>query len=290
MQQEADRVRSFSRRALVLGGVQLGLFGALAARLHHLQVRESGGYAVLAEDNRINQRLLIPPRGRILDRAGRPLAVNVPTYRVRVVREQVPGRDLRATLDRLARVVALRPERIEEVLAQAKALRAFVPIVVREDLTWEEVSLIAVNTPDLPGVVLDSGLLRQYPHGEVLAHVLGYVAAVNEAEQKEDPDPLLTLPDFRIGKSGIERSYDRPLRGRSGLSRVEVNALGREIREVERREGEPGDDLALTLDLELQQFCFDRLSAELAASSVVIDIRTGGVLALASVPSFDPRA
>jgi penicillin-binding protein 2 len=122
----------------------------------------------------------------------------------------------------------------------------------------------------------------------VLAHILGYVGAVSEAEQTDDRDPLLRLPDFRIGKTGIERSYDKVLRGRSGLSQVEVNALGREIREVERREGEPGRDIGLSLDLELQQFCFERLSLELSASAVVLDVRTGGILALASVPSYDP--
>src|SRR5918911_3864194 len=287
MQQEADRGRAFRRRGILLGAVQLGLFGALAGRLYGLQVLQSDQYKLLADDNRINQRLLIPPRGRILDRKGRPLAQNMPTYRVRVVREQAG--DIHATLARLAKVVAIEPKRMDEVAEQARSLRRFVPITVREDLSWEEVSLIAVNAPDLPGVLLDSGLLRDYPHGQILAHVLGYVGAVNQAEQAQDNDPLMQLPDFRIGKNGIERSYDKPLRGRSGLSRVEVNAVGREIRELDRREGEPGQDLRLSLDLELQRFCDERLSAELAACAVVIDIRTGGILALSSVPSYDPR-
>jgi len=287
-QQEADRVRSFTRRGIVLGGAQLALFGALGSRLYHLQVQKGSEYSLLAEDNRVNQRLLIPARGRILDRKDRPLAVNIPTYRLRIVREQ--AHDLPGTLERLSRIVTIEPRRMAEVIEQARALRPFVPISVREDLTWDEVSLIAVNTPDLPGVMLDSGLLREYPERETLAHVLGYVGAVNEAEQKEDSDPLMQLPEFRVGKNGIERSYDKTLRGRSGLSRVEVNALGREIREVERREGEPGSDMQLTLDLDLQRFCNERLSTELAASSVVIDVRTGGILALASVPSYDPSA
>lgn len=288
MQQEAERARSFSRRALFVGGAQVAFFGALVGRLYHLQVQRSAEYALLAEDNRVNQRLLIPPRGRILDRNGVPLADNVPTYRVRVVREQAG--DLRATLQRLAGLISLTPEQIEAILTEARARRAFVPLTVREDLSWDEVSRIAVHSPELPGVVLDSGLLRQYPYGEILSHVLGYVGAVSQAEQQRDPDPLLQLPDFRIGKNGIEHAYDKVLRGRSGLSRVEVNAIGREIRELDRREGEPGEDVKLTLDLELQRFCFARLSSELAASAVVLDVRTGGVLALASVPSYDPAS
>jgi penicillin-binding protein 2 len=288
MQQEAERVRSFTRRALFVGGAQVAFFGALAGRLYHLQVQRNQEYGLLAEDNRVNQRLLIPPRGRILDRNGVALALNVPTYRVRVVREQAG--DLRAVLLRLAGLVHLTPEQIEATLAEARTRRAFVPMTVREDLSWDEVSRIAVHSPELPGVVLDSGLLRRYPYGEVLSHVLGYVGAVSQAEQQRDPDPLLQLPDFRIGKNGIEHSYDKVLRGRSGLSRVEVNAIGREIRELDRNEGDPGEDLKLTLDAELQRFCFARLSSELAASAVVLDVRTGGVLALASVPSYDPAA
>jgi penicillin-binding protein 2 len=288
MQQEADRVRSFTRRALFVGGAQVAFFGGLVARLYHLQVQRSSEYTLLAEDNRVNQRLLIPARGQILDRHGRQLARNVPTYRVRVIREQAG--DLRDTLQRLAGLIALPPERIESVIAETRLHRAFVPVSVREDLSWDEVSRIAVHSPELPGVVLDSGLLREYPYGDVLAHVLGYVGAVSQAEQAADADPLLQLPDFRIGKSGVERTYDKVLRGRSGLSRVEVNAIGREIRELDRNEGEPGEDLQLSLDLDLQRFCFARLSSELSASAVVIDVRTGGVLALASVPSYDPAS
>jgi penicillin-binding protein 2 len=288
MQQEADRARSFTRRALFVGGAQVAFFGALVGRLYHLQVQRSAEYGLLAEDNRVNQRLLIPARGHILDRNGIALARNVPTYRVRIIREQAG--DLRATLQRLGQLISLPPEQIESVAAAARAHRAFVPMTVREDLSWDEVSRIAVHSPDLPGVVLDSGLLREYPYGDVLSHVLGYVGPVSQAEQQRDPDPLLQLPDFRIGKSGIERTYDKMLRGRSGLSRVEVNAIGREIKELDRTEGEPGADIQLSLDLDLQRFCFARLTSELAASAVVIDVRTGGILALASVPSYDPAS
>lgn len=288
MQQEGDRARGFGRRALLLGGAQVAVFGALAARLYDLQVSRAAEFALLAEDNRANQRLLIPPRGEILDRLGRPLARNVPAYRIRVVREQ--AHDLPEVLARLGRLVRLPNDRVAAVLAEAASRRAFVPITVREDLTWDEVARVAVRAPELPGLLLDSELLRDYPQGELLAHVLGYVGPVSEAEQAADADPLLRLPDFRIGRSGIERAHDGRLRGRAGLSRVEVNAVGREIRELERREGEPGSDLRLSLDLELQRFCMARLSSELAASAVVLDVATGGVLALASVPSFDPAA
>jgi len=284
----ADRTKSFTRRALFVGAAQTALFGVLAGRLWQLQVDQSGHFSLLAEENRVSQRLIVPPRGRIFDAKGEILARNVPSYRVRIVREST--KDLEATLLDLARLIPLDQRQIGEIIQTARLQRAFVPVLVREGLSWEEVTAVAVHSPHLPGVVLDSTLLRDYPHGEVLAHVLGYVGPVNEDEQAADPDPLMRLPEFRVGKNGIEQSYDQLLRGRAGRNRVEVNAIGREIRELDRDDGEAGQDVRLSLDLELQQFAYERLSAELSASSVVVDVHSGAVLALASVPSYEPGA
>lgn len=286
MNREADRSRVFARRAVLLGAAKLGLFGAVAARLHYLQVVDAGQYALLAEENRINVRLLPPARGRVFDRNGAPLALNRPTYRVLLVPEQCP--DVRATLDRLSRLIPLEPAQIEAVLADARRLRPFIPITVRGELTWTEVSRVAIHTHKLPGISLDAGLVRGYPGGEVTAHVLGYVGPVTEGELTGDP--LLALPEFRLGKAGIERVYDHALRGEAGSARLEVNALGREIRELVREDSEPGRDLRLTLDLELQRFVFERLRGEESATAVVLDVHSGEVLAMASVPSFEPAA
>ena len=286
MRQDADRRRLFARRALVVGAGQLGLLGILAGRLWQLQVRDGAAYALLADDNRISQRLLVPARGRILDRHGRALAVDRATYRVRVIREQAG--DLKAALGRLAALIPVPPERLAAATQEARQLRPFIPVTVRDDLSWDEVARIAVRAVDLPGIILDSGLTRHYPEGGMVANVLGYVGAVSPAEQGRDPDPLLELPETRIGKNGLERSYDRRLRGRAGRLRVEVNAVGREVRELERRGSEPGRDLALSLDLELQRYCVQRLASETAAAAVILDVRSGAVLAMASVPGFDP--
>jgi penicillin-binding protein 2 len=141
MHREGDRLRVFSRRALLLGAGELGLFGVLAGRLYYLQVVSTDEYALLADENRINHRLLPPARGRIFDRHGVILARNIPTYRVLVVREQTE--DMRATLEALAGLIPLPEERIQEVLAESLRRRRFVPILVREDLGWTEVSRIA---------------------------------------------------------------------------------------------------------------------------------------------------
>jgi penicillin-binding protein 2 len=286
MLRDSERTRVFTRRTLLLGGGQLALFGALAGRLYYLQVMNADDYALLADDNRINHRLLPPERGRVVDRHGVALARNSPSYRVVIVREQAT--DLRATLEALSRLIDLPEARMEEVIALARTRRSFVPITVREDLNWTEVARISIHTPQLPGVMVVSGLIREYPAGEITAHTLGYVGPV--AQEELTGEPLLELPEFRIGKNGVEKIYDQILRGRPGISRFEVNALGREIKELHREDGEPGQDIALTLDLDLQRYLHGRLAAEPSASAVVLDVRTGEILALASVPTFDPGA
>ncbi len=285
MRKDQDRAKLFTRRVALLAGGQGLIFCALAARMYYLQVVEADRFAMLAEDNRVNPRLLPPPRGRILDRFGAVLADNRQDYRAVIVREQ--AKDVEAVLERLGAIIGLDPEDRKRILKEMRLRRAFVPVKVRENLTWEEVSRIEVNTPDLPGVAIEVGQIRNYPQGEIAAHALGYVAAVSEAELTGDP--LLELPGFRIGKDGIERSYETVLRGSAGSSQVEVNAVGRVIRELARKEPDSGGELAVTLDAGLQQFLFERLSQEAAASAVVVDVQNGEVLALASTPSFDPN-
>ena len=281
------RLKGMSRRALLLGAGQLGLFGLIAGQLYKLQVLQSDRYRLLAEENRINIKLLTPPRGQILDRFGVQLAVNEQNYRVVLTRERSP--DAAATLDRLAEIVPISEEDRARAL-DTRRYRAFVPVTVAENLTWEQVSRIEVNAPDLPGVAIEVGQTRLYPYGPMLAHILGYVAAVSEQELQASDDPLLQLPDFRIGKNGIEKSHDLALRGKAGSSQVEVNAVGRVIRELARDEGEPGRELVTTLDASLQSFCYQRLLGETAASAVVMDVSNGDLLALASVPGYDDNA
>jgi len=284
MKKGQDRSKLFTRRALLLGGGQLGLLGLLVGRLYNLQVIESSKYVVLAEENRVNLRLLAPPRGRIYDRFGVEIASNRKNYRIILIPEQ--ARDVRRILEQLASIVEIGETDRWRVLRKAARRRRFVPIVVRDNLTWNEVSRIEVNSPDLPGVTIEEGQRRFYPYGNSVGHLLGYVAAVSESEQTGDP--LLQLPDFQIGKNGVEQAYDKMFRGKAGTSHVEVNAVGRVIRELKRDEGTPGHDLTLTLDMGLQQYTYYRLGDE-SAAAVVIDVRSGELLAVTSNPSFDPN-
>jgi len=285
MYHDNDRAKLFSRRAIMLAAGKATLITGLAARMYYLQVMEADKYAMQAEDNRITTRLLAPPRGLILDRNGVAMAINQQNYRVMVVAEQTPSLDY--TLDALGKIIAIGEGERARIHKEARRRRSFVPVSVRENLTWEEVARVEVNAPDLPGIVIDVGQSRYYPMESLGAHILGYVAAVSENDLTDDP--LEELPGFRIGKGGVERVYDMALRGRAGTSSLEVNSVGRVHRELERKEGEPGIDLNLTLDIRLQQYAAQRLGDE-SAAVVVMDILTGDVIVMASTPSFDPNS
>ena len=284
MKQPQQMEKIVTRRAVLLAGGQALLFSALVGRMYYLQVLQTDQYRLLAEENRVNLHLLPPLRGKIVDRFGTPLAINDPNYRVVIVPEQTAN--MRATLQTLARILPLSNEEIDRLVRDRARQRAFLPMTVKANLDWDMVSRVEVNLPDLPGASIEVDQSRSYPFGGTTSHVLGYVGT--PAENDVGDDPLLQLPGFRIGKSGLEKVYDVKLRGTAGTSEVEVNALGRVIRELDRHEGKPGIDLVSTLDIGLQQYVQQRLSAQPSASAVVLDIVTGDVLAMGSTPSFDP--
>ena len=281
--EEAARRGVFTRRALVLGGIQLGALGFLAYRLKKLQLDEGERYATLAEENRISARLLAPPRGRVLDREGKVIAGSQSNWRALIVAED--ARDVPAVLETFSRIVPLTEAERGRIEREVRRRRRFIPVTVREFLSWEEMARIEMNAPDLPGISVDVGTTREYPEREHLAHIVGYVAPPAEADMGEDP--LLELPGIRVGRAGVERFHDKALRGRAGSIRLEVNAVGRVIRELDRREGQPGQDVQISVDAELQRTV--RARCEEGTSAVVLDARTGEVLAMATQPSFDPN-
>jgi penicillin-binding protein 2 len=272
----------FTRRAVLLGAAQAAGFGLLGARLYGLQITDGAAYRLLAEDNRINLRAIVPLRGRIYDRFGRLLASNRDNLQLIVVPEEAG--DLKAVLADLARYVPLTGRDKARILRTARRQRGFVPIMVREDVPWARFARVNVLGPDLPGVRPQVGARRQYHQDPWMAHVLGYVGFPTEDEAFDDP--VNRLPGFRIGKSGIERAFELKLRGRPGARKVEVNAGGRVIRELGRQPAQTGAELVTTVDLDLQKFAMQRLEGE-SGAAVAIDIHNGDILALASVPGFD---
>ncbi|MEE9427908.1 MAG: penicillin-binding protein 2 [Paracoccaceae bacterium] len=280
--------RVVSRRALILGGVQLSFMGILGLRMRFMQVEQADQFRLLAEENRVNLRLIPPVRGLIYDRFGDIIAENEQNYRVVMVREDVD--DIEATIARLARLVELNPDDLDRATKELKRRSPFVPVTIADRLNWEDFSEIAVNAPALPGVTTEVGSSRHYPQGADFAHVIGYVGPVSDYDlgKLEDPDPLLQIPKFQIGKVGVETKLESKLRGRAGTLRIEVNSAGRVMRELDRRPGIPGDNLQLTVDAMLQNFVQARIGND-SAAAVVMDVNNGDVLAIGSAPSFDPN-
>jgi penicillin-binding protein 2 len=256
--------------------------------MQHLQVDQADEFRLLAEENRINIRLIPPTRGQIFDRNGVILAGNEPSYRITMVKEDAG--DVDDVIARLSALVELDEDELNRALTEMQRSAPFLPVTVAERVTWEDISRVAVNAPALPGVTPEVGLSRLYPRRGDFAHVVGYVGPVSERDlaRYETPDPVLRIPRFQIGKVGIEARHEEVLRGRAGAKRVEVNAVGRVMRELDRREGTPGADMQLTVDSKLQSYIQARLGEE-SASVVVMDVNTGDLLGIASSPSYDPN-
>lgn len=285
LQESQNRI---TRRGLVMGGVMSAFAGVLALRMRYMQVEQADQFRLLADENRINIRLIPPARGRIFDRNGVIIAENAPSYRINIVREE--AQDVDAVIARLARIIELDPEELDRAMRDLRELRGDTPVTVADRISWDDVSRVAVNAPALPGVAPEVGLSRRYPYGEHFAHVIGYVGPVSEKdlERIEAPAQLLLIPRFQVGKIGLEARREDLLRGMAGSKRVEVNAAGRVMRELDRQEGEAGSDIQTTLDAELQSYTQVRLAGE-SAAAVVLDCATGDILACASSPSYDPN-
>ncbi|MCF3973729.1 penicillin-binding protein 2 [Paracoccus salsus] len=287
--EKQDGTRKLGRRALMLAGIQLGVVTTLALRLRSMQLDHAEEYRLLADGNSIKIRLLPPARGLIHDRNGLLIAGNEQNYRVTLTREEAGG-DVEPVLRRLSQLIPISEERIAELLEEFSKRTAITPIVLADRLSWEQFSSIAVNAPALSGITPESGLSRAYPRAGDLAHVMGYVGPVSDYDLSkiEDPDPVLMLPEFQLGKVGVETKLETLLRGKAGARRVEVNSAGREMRELSRQEGEQGATVQLTLDAQLQNYAAQRMGEE-SAAAVVMNVQTGDLLTICSSPSFDPN-
>jgi penicillin-binding protein 2 len=284
---DKSRYAAFTRRTLMTGGAMGAVLGALGVRLYQLQILEGDQFRTKAEENSVSPRLVAPLRGRIYDRFGVELATNRRNYRVLIIPEQaLEGVD--EAIDTIGKIILLTDRDRARIMRDIDNNKKFVATTIAENMSWEEFSRVNLQLPYLSGIQPDVGQTRDYPFGEELSHVLGYVAVASQKDQQADEDPLLAVPGFRIGKRGIEKSCEKELRGSAGVSRVEVNAYGRVIRELSHDPGAPGNDVWLTLDRDLQNFVVGRMAAESCAVAVM-DVTTGDVLALASTPGYDPN-
>ena len=284
MNRDNDKGKVLVKRSLILAFIEFLLFMVIIFRLYYLQVYQADRYKMLADENRISTRLLIPPRGIIYDRNQELLASNRQNFQVSIVAEQTP--DIQETLDAFKKIMPLSEVEEEKIKKEIRRKRSFVPIKIKDNLTWEEVSKIQLNAPSLPGIVIDEGLSRYYPFGEKMMHILGYVSSVSDNDVKDDP--LLEVPGFKIGKAGIEKLFEKRLRGRGGNQKLEVNAYGRVMKEIEKNDGVLGEKIDLSLDARLQTKAFELLGEE-SGAIVLMDVHNGEILAFVSTPSYDPN-
>jgi penicillin-binding protein 2 len=287
-----ERQGAFNRRAFLFGGLTGAGLLALTGRLIHLQLVEAQRYQKLAQSNQFNFRLVPPPRGLILDRNGVTLASNRPNFRLLVARES--AMDVEKTVSDIATLVPLDGRKRARLVRDITRAPKKAPVQVMEDMSWEEFSRINVRAPELAGVTADMGEVRVYPHGGAFAHVIGYVAKVNDRDIKavkdagEEPDPLLYNPGFRIGRQGVEKAFDAALRGKAGAQKQEVDALGRVVRQDPDGDipATPGKEVRLTLDVDIQNRALEVMGEE-SGAIVMMDCRSGDLLCMASSPSFD---
>ncbi|MFW2829059.1 penicillin-binding protein 2 [Sphingomonas sp. ID0503] len=278
---------TFTRRAFVLGGLQAGVAGMLGARMAWLSIAENERYTGLSESNRV-QALVIPPRrGWIVDRFGRPIAINRTDFRVDLIPDRL--RDAEGAIAALTRLLSLTPDEVERVREDLKSGAGYRPVPVKENLSWEQFAAVSVRLPELPGVAPARGFSRFYPAGAAVAHLTGYVGAASAKQYEAERDPLLITPGFKVGKEGLERTMERWLRGKPGAKRAEVTARGKLVKELTTRPEVPGHVLKLTVDAPLQAYAARRLGPN-SGSAVVIDCLTGGILAMVSMPAYDPNS
>ncbi|HEY3426028.1 MAG TPA: penicillin-binding protein 2 [Negativicutes bacterium] len=286
-----------SQRIKRLGGIAVGVIVFLIVRLGWLQLLQGPQYKKIAEENRIHQSIIQAPRGTMYDRNGAILVSNRPSFAISILPyEYTNPRDATPILSEITGVPT---EQIETMLQQSEELM-FTPIVIKRDVDDTMMARIEERKYYLPGVVIEAVPVRQYVYQQLAAHVFGYLGNISEAEYAKRREQGYRSNDL-IGKEGLEREWEEVLRGVDGGSQVEVNALGEEIKIVGEKHAIAGKGLVLTLDANLQKVVEDALETQIiesrkvgepakGGSVVVLDVHTGGVLALASSPTFDPNA
>ena len=278
---------TFSRRMMLLGGAQVAFGGALIARLGYLSVAQNEHYQLLSESNRV-QLIIVPPRrGWIVDRKGKPIAINRSDFRVDIIPEQLERPT--ETLRLLAQLLELAPDDVDRIIKELKASRGYQPVQVAENIPYDQYAAVTVHLPEMPGVQPMRGFSRFYPAGPAVAHLVGYVGAASAKDYEKEKNPLLVTPGFKIGKEGLEKVLEPGLRGVPGGQRVELTARGKLIRELEPKPDRSGQTVQLTIDAALQEYAARRMGDQ-SGALVAMDVTRGDLLAFVSMPAFDPNS
>jgi len=286
MLRDIRKNRIFNRRALFVGAAQSVFATALVTRLGYLQLFKHQEYSIQSDSNRIKPMINPAPRGTVVDRFGEPLTKNEGNYRLLLYFEN--KKNTAELIEKLGSILDLSAEQKNLFLTKIKNARRKSIISLMDNLAWDDLARIETNAYLLPGISIESGIIRHYPYPAETSHFLGYASLPSEKEIDENEQNLFMHPDFRIGKAGIERTFDEALRGKYGVKYVEVNAHEIPIRTLSVNPAVEGSKLHLTIDLRLQKYVTERIKNDVA-SVVVMDVKTGEILAYASSPSFDPN-
>lgn len=287
MRDEVYKYKTFGRRSIVLGGIKLTLLSLIAGRYYFLQMKNSEKYKTLSENNRIKVIIIPALRGHLLDRNGNDIANNTVFYRLGLDAHEIKNL---ADIIPLAEGVLGRPLKLTKEQIEKRIIKRSKnePLIIEDSLNWNEVSKVSLNNHLLPGLDIIEAPVRCYPYKDAFAQITGYIGSPTEAEVEELDLP--TFNELKIGKSGIEKIFDESLRGFPGLRKTEVDVKGTYIRELSKDPPVSGNKLTLTIDAELQKFVHDVMKERKAEGAVVVlDAKTGGVIAMHSSPSFDPN-
>jgi penicillin-binding protein 2 len=283
----AHQSMTFSRRMMLVGGAQAAFGGILVARLGYLSVAQNQHYRLLSESNRV-QLIIVPPRrGWIIDRKGKPIAINRSDFRVDIIPEQLEHPT--ETLKTLTDILQLTPDDVDRIIKEIRASRGYQPVQVAENVPYDQYAAITVRLPEMPGVQPQRGFSRFYPAGPAVAHLVGYVGAASAKDYEKEKNALLVTPGFKIGKEGLEKVLELRLRGQPGGQRVELTARGKLVRELEPKPDRSGQAVQLTVDAGLQEYAARRMGDQ-SGALVAMDVSNGDMLAYVSMPAFDPNS
>ena len=284
---KAHQSITFSRRMMLLGGAEAAVGALLIGRMGWLSIAQNQKYQLLSESNRV-QLIPVPPRrGWIIDRNGKPIAINKASFRVDLIPQQLI--DAPKVVSEVSKILALPPDEVERINDELKTSRGFRPVSVADNVPYEQYAAITVRLPELPGVAASRGFTRFYPAGSAVGQLVGYVGAANAKEyEAENKNPLLLVPGVKIGKEGLEKTLEQTLRGQPGGQRVEVTARGRLVKELDPKPDRSGGTVQVTIDADLHEYAARRIGDQ-SGSIVVLDVQNGDILAMPSMPSFNPN-
>ncbi len=281
------KINTINRRLFLVSVAKIIVFFGLTTRLFSLQIKEKNRYLTLSDKNRIREWKLPPIRGEFKDYFNNVIAGNNEVYQLHIIPEEIEN--FRYVAIRLKNILSLSDKQYESILKKKKEIKPWEAIVVSDNLSWEQFSKVNSFLYELEGVKSVLSISRFYPYKETFTHILGYVSQANENDLlKNESIKEKFVPGLRVGKTGLEKSFEKDLIGNNDIQRYEVNAYGRRVSQLEYQKGSKGKDIRLTIDTEVQKLC-NELLADRAGSICVMDIYSGEIVAMHSSPSFNPN-